>query len=80
VGGGYFTFFMYFFGVNIALYFCLSLLPTILFFLWWFWKTTQNKENANFQNTMYLNFLSALGMNIFFYSLFFSKFQKQNIV
>jgi 1,4-dihydroxy-2-naphthoate octaprenyltransferase len=40
--------------------------PTLLFFFWWWIKSNQNGEIVNHQNTMRLNWLSAIGFNLFF--------------
>lgn len=49
-----------------AVIFQACLLPSILFFGWWFMKTLKNEARANFRNTMRLNALSSLGLNVGF--------------
>ena len=44
-------------------------LPIILFFLYWFYKVIHNKAEANYTNTMRMNVISALCMNLCFISL-----------
>lgn len=51
--------------------FHLALLPVLIFFLRWFWKTYHDSTEANYKNTMLLNFLSACCLNIFFVSNLF---------
>lgn len=41
----------------------------IVYFVQWFWQVNQNQEAANFKNTMRMNFLSSVAMNIFSISL-----------
>lgn len=41
-------------------------MPTVLFFSWWFFRVVQNRENANFKNTMRLNLLASVCMNAFY--------------
>lgn len=67
VGGGYFLFFWKYFDFLMANLFMISLLPSVIFFLNWFYISLKNEKNVNFKNTMRLNLYSALGMNIFFY-------------
>jgi 4-hydroxybenzoate polyprenyltransferase len=50
------------------IFFILSIfnLPTLLFFGWWFLKTLNNKTQANFKNTMWLNLLASVCLNGFY--------------
>jgi 1,4-dihydroxy-2-naphthoate octaprenyltransferase len=41
-------------------------LPSILFFNWWVYKVFQNESNANFSNTMRMNILASLCLNLFY--------------
>ncbi|AXE16451.1 ubiquinone biosynthesis protein UbiA [Runella rosea] len=62
-GGGY----MAYFGFTLPLLFLVILLfPLLAFFGWWTWKTWQDERNANFRNTMWLNVLASVCLNIFF--------------
>ena len=47
--------------------------PSVLFFLVWYFLTLQNPQNANFKNTMILNILGSLCLNLFFLTLIFAK-------
>jgi 1,4-dihydroxy-2-naphthoate octaprenyltransferase len=49
-----------------AFAFLVALAPVILFFLVWFLRTLRDESLANFSNTMWLNFISALCLNGFF--------------
>ncbi len=40
--------------------------PIALFMFWWFWKVLKDEQNANFSNTMKLNALSSVLLNICF--------------
>jgi 4-hydroxybenzoate polyprenyltransferase len=44
----------------------LFFLPIVSFFVYWFLKVSKNIENANFKNTMLLNLIAAICMNICF--------------
>lgn len=47
-------------------------LPTTAHFFMWFRKILEDESNASFENSMKMNFLGALGMNLFFSWLFFA--------
>lgn len=49
------------------------MLPALVFFNIWVLKTWNNLSNANFKNTMILNLLGSLCLNIFFIILIFKK-------
>ncbi|GAA5034002.1 hypothetical protein GCM10011506_26920 [Marivirga lumbricoides] len=55
---------------EIAVAFLLFMLPTVLFFMIWFFRVNRNEEKANFSWTMGLNFLSAICLNAFFIYFF----------
>lgn len=59
-------FFAAYFDFALAVDFVLALSPVVLFFLWWMWRCHQNPARANYTNTMWLNFISATCLNIFF--------------
>jgi len=46
--------------------FLVLLSPLLGFFLIWFYRVWNDPAKANFTNTMWLNFLSALCLNAFF--------------
>jgi len=50
----------------VANIFILFMIPTVTFFFYWFLQVRENVKNANFQNTMRLNFISSLSLNLFF--------------
>ncbi|MGD1958432.1 MAG: UbiA family prenyltransferase [Fulvivirga sp.] len=53
-----------------ALTFLVSMAPVVLFFGYWYLKARKELANANFINTMRLNFLSAIFLNAFFIYFF----------
>ncbi|TAD99509.1 MAG: ubiquinone biosynthesis protein UbiA [Bacteroidetes bacterium] len=53
--------------------FQVCLLPVLLFFLYWFRLVFIDEKNANFKNTMRLNMLSSVCLNVFFVILFVLK-------
>ncbi|NBB19472.1 ubiquinone biosynthesis protein UbiA [Runella sp. CRIBMP] len=62
-GGGY----LGYFGFTLPLLLLVILLfPLLAFFGWWTWKTWDDEHNANFRNTMRLNLLASVCLNIFF--------------
>lgn len=63
---GYVWYFYSFFELRYGILFLTSLLPVVIFFLIWFIRVLKNPIIANFSNTMWLNFLSALCLNGFF--------------
>lgn len=63
---GFFYFYFVSSGLALALTFFLALSPTLIFFLVWYIGTRKNSKEANFKNTMRLNQLSSLCLNLFF--------------
>jgi 1,4-dihydroxy-2-naphthoate octaprenyltransferase len=49
--------------------FLLSLLPVVLFFLYWMWRVWGNEEEANFRNSLRMNVLSTFCTTLFFTTL-----------
>ena len=46
--------------------FLLALAPVLLFFLYWFLRVMKDETRADYTHTMWLNFISATCLNIFF--------------
>ncbi|MFN3380339.1 MAG: UbiA family prenyltransferase [Runella zeae] len=70
-GGG----FLYYFGFTTHLLLLIILLgPLLLFFGRWMWQVWEDERQANFKNTMYLNLIAAVCLNICFGVLLFWKF------
>jgi len=63
---GYFYFFNTYFSLIYFYIFTFCLAPSLLFFLWWFFKVNKNIGLADFDHTMKLNMISSLGTNAFF--------------
>lgn len=56
-----------YFGFTVPLLLLVLLLfPLLGFFGWWTWKVWQDEQNANFKNTMWLNLLASVCLNVFF--------------
>lgn len=53
-----------------GLHFLLAISPVLLFFGWWYLKVRRNKDEADFKNTMRLNFISATCLGGFFLYFF----------
>ncbi len=70
--GMYCWYFISFYEPSIAMYFLAALSPVLLFFGWWYLQSRKNLNHVNFQNTMRLNLLSSLCLNLFFLYLSFS--------
>jgi 4-hydroxybenzoate polyprenyltransferase len=73
IGGLSYYFWQYGGGFTHLLTFHLCLLPTLLFFLYWWFATYQNPAQANFRNTMWLNLISACCTNFCFMLFFYWK-------
>jgi 1,4-dihydroxy-2-naphthoate octaprenyltransferase len=58
------------FASHYAWMFLAALTPVVLFFLFWFYKVSQDERKANYTYTMWLNFISATCLNTFFIYLF----------
>ena len=71
--------FLYYFQVfhdgAYSMYFILAIAPVISFFILWFLRVKNGFHHANYSNTMRLNFISAISLNIFFLYFFLDKTQ-----
>ncbi|HEY8399740.1 MAG TPA: UbiA family prenyltransferase [Cytophagaceae bacterium] len=56
----FFIYFNIYYTLHIACLFFLFLLPTLFYFLYWFYKVVHNQSAADYKNTMRLNLLSSL--------------------
>jgi 1,4-dihydroxy-2-naphthoate octaprenyltransferase len=63
---GYVWYFYSYYELHYGIVFLTALMPVSIFFLIWFSRVIKNPSKANFANTMWLNFLSALCLNGFF--------------
>jgi len=48
-------------------------IPVIIYFLWWAWQCWKNAANANYKNTMRMNWLAASCTNMAFLTIIFLK-------
>lgn len=53
-----------------AMMFVASMVPVVLYFFYWFQRVLRNPFAADYSSTMWMNFLSATCLNIFFILLF----------
>ena len=67
---GFFLYFSRFYETTYGYAFLMAMSPVVLFFLAWFALVWKNESQADFNNTMRLNFISALCLNGFFFWLF----------
>jgi 1,4-dihydroxy-2-naphthoate octaprenyltransferase len=66
----YFMYFNHIDKINNFYIIQLFFIPIVSFFVYWFLQVLKNTENANFKNTMYMNLIAAICMNICFIVLF----------
>lgn len=59
-------YFAAFFSIHTALRYLTFLAPVAIFFMIWFARVWRNPQKANYANTMWLNFISAVCLNTFF--------------
>lgn len=64
--GLFIWFFSIYFTQGLALGFVIGLSPTLLFFGNWYLNVRESLVNANYENTMRLNFISSCCLNLFF--------------
>lgn len=67
---GFILFLRQFHASRLAMVFAISLLPAILYFLYWFIRVAKDPAQANFGHTMRMNFIAATCLNFFFIYLF----------
>lgn len=71
-----FTFyFIEFHEVKYAIAFFAALAPVLVYFSFWFLKVVKDEKFANYGHTMWLNFISATCLNLFFIYLFLDSSQ-----
>jgi 1,4-dihydroxy-2-naphthoate octaprenyltransferase len=73
--GGYVFYFNKFYSLQYGFDFILFLGPVVIYFLIWFYLVVKDPTKANHQNTMRLNFISALCLNAFFIYFFLDSSQ-----
>jgi 1,4-dihydroxy-2-naphthoate octaprenyltransferase len=68
--GGFAWFFKVYYELKYAWSFLLCLSPVVIYFIYWFIRVLRNEHAADFRHTMWLNFLSATCLIIFFVRFF----------
>ena len=69
----YFMYFNYINQLNSFFIIQLFFIPIVAFFAYWLLQVWKNTENANFKNTMYMNLIAAVCMNVCFIILLLKK-------
>ncbi|WP_276368368.1 UbiA family prenyltransferase [Chryseolinea sp. H1M3-3] len=67
---GFVLYFFTFFSVKYVVVFFAALFPVIVYFFIWFFLVFRDETKADYRHTMWLNFISATCLNIFFLYLF----------
>ena len=67
---GFVLYFHFFFETKYAWTFLAALFPVVGYFFIWFYQVYQDQKKADFSHTMWLNFISATALNVYFLYLF----------
>lgn len=67
---GFVWYFNTYYELQYGLIFLMAMAPVVLFFSWWFLKTQKDPNQANYKNTMRLNWISATCLGAFFFYFF----------
>jgi 4-hydroxybenzoate polyprenyltransferase len=67
---GFVLYFYTFFDSKYAWTFLVALFPVMAYFFIWFYQVYQDQTKADFSHTMWLNFISATALNVYFLYLF----------
>jgi hypothetical protein len=67
---GFVLYFHIFFETKYAWTFLAALFPVVGYFFIWFYQVYQDQKKADFSHTMWLNFISATALNVYFFYLF----------
>jgi 1,4-dihydroxy-2-naphthoate octaprenyltransferase len=70
---GFVWYFITYFESRLAWEFLALIAPVVLFFLVWMIRVNHNESLADYKNTMWLNFISATCLNIFFVHFFLER-------
>jgi len=68
--GGFVWFFVHFYTLDLAIAFLIALAPVVLYFMYWFLQVWKNERKADYGHTMWLNFISATCLNVYFLYFF----------
>lgn len=69
---GFLLYFKLYLDEKYAWIFLVTSIPILVYFFYWFIIVLKNKTNADYEHTMWLNYISGLCLNVFFIYLFFS--------
>lgn len=72
---GFVLYFMEYHRDKYAVGFLLAMLPTVIYFSYWYLRVYRNENMANYSHTMWLNIISATTLNIFFIYFFLDSTQ-----
>ena len=64
--GGFLYYFITWSELSDLILFQIALAPSLIFFLWWYFKVRKNLDQANYTSTMRLNLISSTMLNLFF--------------
>lgn len=67
---GFLFYFIHYYNIDFAIAMQFALAPVVVYFLVWFYLVRKDEKYANYTYTMWLNFISATCLNIFFIYLF----------
>ena len=72
---GFVFYFLFFLEAKYAWTFLIALFPVVAYFFFWFFQAYQDHTKADYKHTMWLNFISATCLNVYFIYLFFDRSQ-----
>ena len=72
---GFILYFNNFINPKYSYVFLIAIFPVIAYFLYWFFKVYKDAHRADFTHTMWLNFISATCLNVFFVYLWLDSTQ-----
>ncbi|MFM7858679.1 MAG: UbiA family prenyltransferase [Flammeovirgaceae bacterium] len=67
---GFVWFFLNYYTLDLAIGFIAALAPVVLYFMYWFLLVWKNPAKADYAHTMWLNFISATCLNLYFVYFF----------
>jgi len=67
---GFLLYINHFFSHHYGWVYLMSMAPVVLYFFYWFLKVLKDESKADYGHTMWLNFISATSLNVFFVYLF----------
>lgn len=70
--GGLYFYFSEYFSTLAGIIFLSVMLPVLVYFNWWYFGVRKDRQLANFESTMRLNFISSIMLNGFFIYLWLS--------